>query len=661
MNFLSPFTALLAAAITIPLLLLLYFLKLRRRYLRMASTLLWRRSFEDLEVNAPFQRLRWSILLLLQLLILLSLLLAVAQPVADGGGDSATRLILLIDRSASMNVVETSDGRTRLDEAKLIAKQMVDRLGRSGSAREVMIISFGSSAHVVSTFQFDRPTLARAIDSIEATDEEANLGAALQLASGFAGHTEDAAEQAAEIVLLSDGGVEPPDDPAGFRLRAGSFRYVQVGQGGERVDNVGIAALSARRDYENPARVLVFVRLVNAGGSEIETVLTVRIDDEVADVRRIVVPAASVVESSDASAEFIQHGPLGEAPMTFAIDLPGGGLISVSHNHQDALAGDDRAFLVMPPPAQPRVAIVNGEPVSEDDFIVPLMLNFEPAALNAYSPETFATLDLRELDAGALYDLVVFNRVSGHRLPGIPSVTLGGVPRGVGAIEPASEGGKRILSWDRQHPVMRQVSLDAVAYTGFGAYELPHGAIPLALGPDGPVIATLATRGARHVLVGFPLDLSRTNWPLHVSVAVFMQNTVEYLTLAGSGQVGLAHQPGQPIAVRVAPDASLLRIEGPLRADIPVEPGTMRTLPALRRAGVYQVEGATTPGDQIAVSVLSDRESDVRPRSQLLVNAQPAEATGAGEVVPRELWPWVLAAALALITLEWLAYLRKSR
>src|SRR5690554_719589 len=113
----------------------------------MASTLLWRRSFEDLEVNAPFQRLRWSILLLLQLLILLSLLLAVAQPVADGGGDSATRLILLIDRSASMNVVETGDGRTRLDEAKSIAKQMVDRLGRSGSAREVMVISFGSSAH----------------------------------------------------------------------------------------------------------------------------------------------------------------------------------------------------------------------------------------------------------------------------------------------------------------------------------------------------------------------------------------------------------------------------------------------------------------------------------------------------------------------------------
>ena len=48
----------------------LYFLKLRRRPVRVASTILWRRSLEDLHVNSLFQWIKRNILLLLQLLVL---------------------------------------------------------------------------------------------------------------------------------------------------------------------------------------------------------------------------------------------------------------------------------------------------------------------------------------------------------------------------------------------------------------------------------------------------------------------------------------------------------------------------------------------------------------------------------------------------------------
>ena len=73
--------AALAAMLAIPLLVLLYFLKLRRRPAEVPSTLLWKKAITDLQVNSPFQRLRRNLLLFLQLLLLALVILALARPI----------------------------------------------------------------------------------------------------------------------------------------------------------------------------------------------------------------------------------------------------------------------------------------------------------------------------------------------------------------------------------------------------------------------------------------------------------------------------------------------------------------------------------------------------------------------------------------------------
>src|SRR5438045_2627628 len=127
-RFLSPWAATIAAGVAVPALLILYFLKLRRRELAVSSTLLWKKAIQDLQVNAPFQKLRRNLLLILQLALLLALCLALSRPVANYTPGAGKTSVILIDRSASMSAREV-DGRTRLDEAKRRAKEIVNSMG----------------------------------------------------------------------------------------------------------------------------------------------------------------------------------------------------------------------------------------------------------------------------------------------------------------------------------------------------------------------------------------------------------------------------------------------------------------------------------------------------------------------------------------------------
>jgi hypothetical protein len=93
MNFLAP-VALLFGLLAIPI-LALYLLKLRRREVKVSSTLLWEQVLSDREVNAPWQRLKRNLLLFLQLLILAALVLALARPASRSAITSGSVVVVL--------------------------------------------------------------------------------------------------------------------------------------------------------------------------------------------------------------------------------------------------------------------------------------------------------------------------------------------------------------------------------------------------------------------------------------------------------------------------------------------------------------------------------------------------------------------------------------
>ena len=181
------------------------------------STLLWRRSLEDLHVNSLFQRLRRNLLLFLQLLAVALAMLALAGPHMKGTGGQGQRFVLMIDNSASMAATDVPP--SRLDKAKEAAKKVVSDMDADDLA---MVISFSDSARVESNYTGDRRMLARRIDAIKPTQARTSLREGLQVAAGLANPSKQIGEGVVassvvtpKLFIYTDGGFA---DVEGFSL-----------------------------------------------------------------------------------------------------------------------------------------------------------------------------------------------------------------------------------------------------------------------------------------------------------------------------------------------------------------------------------------------------------------------------------------------------------
>ncbi|MDX2114349.1 MAG: VWA domain-containing protein [Planctomycetota bacterium] len=664
-TFLSPLSGVWLAAVAAPLLLLLYFLKLRRRPVRVSSTLLWLTSTADLEVNAPFRWIRPSWQLLLQLLALALLCVAASRPSVDRPATDADVVILLIDRSASMSARDvrptTADaGPSRFDEAKRQARQYLDRLdGRTS----VMVLSFADRAEPLTSLTRDRGLAARAIETLQPTDAPADLGAALELLSAVAAQSrQEPQPRAVTAVLFSDGGDALAAEARGIASRSITPQFVRVGpplpEAGSGAsagsDNAGIVALAAERNPEEPASVRLFARVVGVSGQERRTTLTCRVDGEIVAIESVTLAPASWSGPSDAGVniEFLNTE---------------GGLVELELAGQDALSADDRATMVLRPPAPLRMALVR--PAAARDEVDAILLE----ALRALNPGALDTLaaDEWERRAGAAqeYDLVVFDRVRPAASPPVPTLSFGaGVPE-VSTLAPDDPRAVTpIVFWLRSHPVMRYVALSDVFAVGaarLGPVEIADERLvfeALATGNGGPIIALAQRRGVPRLVVGF--DLGASNWVKLASFHVFLANAVDHLTLRRAESRGVAWRTGQEVLVQPAPGAEELRITGPAESTHRVPAtwtGEAVSVGALPRVGVYEVSGAREGDRVVPVNLLNERESRIESRESIELGPSALAAQSLSALAPRELWPWFVLGALLVLTAEWLLFAWRMR
>ena len=371
MEWLTPITGLIAAAVAVPTLVLLYFLKLKRQNQTVSSTLLWQRAVQDLQVNAPFQRLRRNLLLLLQLLALLAVLVALAGPIWSLRDGAGRRLVLLIDRSASMSARDVEGHAHRLAAAQVQAQTVIDSL-RSGSLfawqeqpDQAMVIAFDDHAQVMCNFTSNREQLLRAVRAIAPSDRGTSLQEALTVARAYSQPGQNG-ETTASLALFSDGRIE---DVNQLDLSGESWTYHCIGT---TRDNVAITALQARRSFEEPDQVAVFVQVANTGTQAMTCDIQVALDNNIVAIRPLTL-------------EPMKEGLPGTGALEIQIQCPAGGLLEVRHLAQDALDADNQAWAVIDPPQPLRVALVT----AGNALLESALRHCPLARLDLVSPEDF--------------------------------------------------------------------------------------------------------------------------------------------------------------------------------------------------------------------------------------------------------------------------------
>ncbi len=585
MPFLAPLA--LLGLLLVPAVLAMYLLKLRRDPHVVPSTLLWQRLVADVEANAPWQRLRRSLLLLLQLLLVVLLALLAARPFLERPAGLAGDVVVVLDTSASM--AATDVGPNRLQVAK---ERIYEALRDLPSNGRVSVIAAGRTARVVVNGTTDLGRVRAAIDGVAVSAATGDLADALNLANALA-----ARSGSAEILVATDAALAS-------KPTARLDHPVRVLQVGRARNNQAIIALAVRPSSSGVTRS-VFVSVAN-------------LDIEAAEGRRIelygdgILLEARDLQTLDPQTRtevIVDDVPLGAS--VIEARLTGGS--------PDALELDDRAWAIVPPDRLRRILLV-----SDGDPYLETALTYLPSTeLYGVKPADFGPATHPEL-----FDLIIFEGFVPQELPAAAVLAIAppeSSPLGevVGTL---TDPGIGSLSPDE--PILRYVDLSTTHIGRASKLVLPAWARTVIPGPQSsPLLYVGELEGRRAGVLSFlPRD---SDLPLQVAFPILMANLTGEL-LGGSAAPTAAVVPGDPVTLPLPAGATKLVVTRPDGSSVdlaPATPGAGSVVFSLtEELGVY----TATPVFASPVPTASaGPTASTGPTASAGPTASPSPATGA--------------------------------
>lgn len=576
--------------------LALHVLRPRRPAVEVSSTFLWREVARPVSVAAPWQKLRPSTLLVLQLLAVALLAAAVAQPVRTTRAPLARHTVFIVDASGSMAAV---DGKPdRLEAAKSRAKSLRGQLPGDGLASVVVA---DAQPRVVLSASPDRHAFDDAVGGIHITAGPADFATAFTLAESV-----ETPGAPVGFVLLSDGGLT--DAQQGLLPPGTDYERV-----GARATNRAITRLTVDpRGSGLHARVT----LRNTGGPAATQTLRIDVDGRTAHREQVDLAPGATVERE--------------------VDLPGGDRVEAFLEGEDLLAADNHAYAVAASRRTLKVLLAGPPDVYLDRLLAVLpSVVVERADVSRPAPG---------------FDLAVYDGVAVPPDPGAPYLAIappGGAP-GVRVTGDVDRPAVTLVHGD--DALLAGIDLSDVAVATAQRLDAPGDEV--LVGAEGTPLLLRGTRNGRpFAYLGFAL--AQSNLPVQVAFPLLADRLVT--ELAGAALPPGDVRVGQPLPITTGAE---LTVDAPGAVHLAMAAGG--AAPVADRAGFWTVHQPGHPDLTLAVnvdpgeSVLAPAERlpvPVRPLA-------PGERRPAGEQ-PQLRWV-VAALLAVLAAETWLSARRRG-
>lgn len=636
MNFLAPLAFALAALL--PIIIALYFLKLRRTEQRVSSTYLWRTLVRDTAANAPWQKLKPNLLLLLQLLFLVALIVALARPFVWGDVVASSHLILVLDTSASMRATDVAP--TRLNDAISQARRLIQNLPNDA---RVTVIDAGASVRVPVSGATDKSAAYSALENLRAGLGETDTASALTLAATIAENEPDA-----ELVILSDGHFQLPENIS-VPSRA---QFISIGKARS---NQAFGAFSLSSEGSGQS-LTAFLQLVNYSEQAVTRRLVLRNE-------KGQLVAARDVAFAPPSTAFGNERPSGKAQAVTIPDLPADAQwFSANLEGNDFLALDDRAFAVVPLRDKTNVRVVtNGNRFLETALA--LMPNIQVTTVRASDvvsetarPEQGEGSNVKRQTSLTILDSTIPTGTlpSGNLLFIAPprATEFFSVTGRIEAPQP--------IVVNADDAITRYVDLREVAIQDASKIELPKwGRAVLADRATGaPLLIVGETEGRRIGVLAF--DIRHSDLPLRVAFPLLMANLLDALIPGGASGIASNVEPNRALGISVSPETNAVLVRAPDGNETALTPTLAKVVfNQTTQLGVYEIfardaQNKTERIGRFAVNALNANESDISPRTDLQLGRGDTKTNVELPRARNEWWMPLAWLALALLIAEWL-------
>jgi hypothetical protein len=636
----------------------LYILKLRRRTVPVPFSKLWEKILRDKEATSLFSRLKRLLSLLVQLALLALLAFALGDPRAAATLIKGRNLVVLVDASASMQATDVAP--TRLGSAKEEVKKVIRGLG--GSDR-MLVAQMDAAITPLGPMSGDTSELERALDSIKATDARADFPRALRFATDSVRGLENA-----EIVVVSDGRLGDAIDASGkvHVPEDVKLTYLPIGAAAGGARNVGITAFSVRRYPLDKSRYEVMLEVTNTGPEQEEIELSLLGDNNLVDLTKL------RLKPGERLPRFYPN--LSGASRTLEAKiapLPGS---------KDSLPADDHAYALLPERRRAKVLVVS----PGNTYLEAALLLDEYLDVQVSSPKEYVE---KIAPSGVKHDVVIFDGATPAQAPRGNAIYLD--PRGPGSPvkvegELKQPGFDRI---ERKHPIVRWTALDDVNVSRGHKLVPEPGDKVVGASDQGPILVAGQRGGFKFVAVGF--DTRDSDLPLRVAWPLLLLNSINWFTDEDSQYIS-SFRTGDVWRVPVVSNSGQARLKVPGGGElfVPVHEG--RAVYLGERAGFYELSGAegsdvaasavpgagagsgagtgtgtsgagpTATSGSFAANLLDAEESSIEPAKELVVDGKKAGTLGGFQIgVRREIWIYLLLAAILLTLIEWITKHRR--